>query len=274
VGERGVGKECLARAIHARSARAQGPFRVVELRGVPAVEVEATLFGTRRGGGGLVADCPDGTLFLAGGEALARSLELRIAFSLRSRAASTRSGPGPRIIIGTAGLHALTRRYPGRDQLADIVGAERLPVPPLRERREEMPDLIDRLVADAGRIRGVAPGITAEQRLAWCGRDWPGNIRELRNEIDRAVAGVARAVASGAIAEVITQRIELPPGIEGGERERIMAALVVCAFNQSRAAAHLRMSRRTLLTRLDQLGIERPLKAGTPTPTVLAGKEV
>jgi two-component system response regulator AtoC len=273
VGERGVGKESIARAIHARSARAAGPFRVVEPRGTVPGDLEADLFGTRRGGRGLLAETRDGTLFLAGSESLSRGVALRLAFALRSKVAPARLGPWPRLIVATVGTPASARRARGRGQLGDIVGAERIEIPPLRERRAELPDLIDRMVAEAARLRGSEAMVTAEQRLAWCGREWPGNIRELKNEVDRAVASAARAPAAGAVAEVITQRSDFPPGVEGGERERIVTALVACAFNQSRAAAHLGISRRTLLTRLDQLGIERPQKGATPGPTLSTVKE-
>ncbi|HEY0706594.1 MAG TPA: sigma 54-interacting transcriptional regulator [Polyangia bacterium] len=268
VGERGVGKESLARVIHARSARAAGPFRAIELRGATSGDLEAELFGSRRSGRGALAECREGTLFLAGSEGLSRGVALRLAFALRSKMAGGRTAPTPRLIIATDGTSLGFRRPSGRGQLGDIVGAERIVVPPVRERREQLPDLIDRLVSDAARVRGVVARVSGEQRLAWCGREWTGNIRELKNEVDRAVAGAARPPAAGAVAEVITQREDLPPGIEGGERERILTALASCAYNQSRAAAQLGISRRTLLTRLDQLGIERPQKSATPTPTL------
>ncbi|HEY0712362.1 MAG TPA: sigma 54-interacting transcriptional regulator, partial [Polyangia bacterium] len=156
MGERGVGKENIARAIHARSSRANGPFRVVELRGGVPADLEAELFGNRRSGRGSIADCRDGTLFLAGSESLSRGAALRLAFALRSKVSPGRPAACPRLIIATAGAPRSTRRGPARGQLGDIVGAERINVPPLRERRDELPDLIDRLVSEAARVRGVA----------------------------------------------------------------------------------------------------------------------
>ena len=178
------------------------------------------------------------------------------------------------------------RRHFRRDA-SEIVAAVTLMVPALRDRLDRLPALTDAFVAQAVTARGRSALTPSAQARQWLEkRIWAGNVRELKNVVDRAVAAAdgdgelefeelargsevraaSRAAGPadlrGAVAEVLMQRTEVPAGTLGGERDRIVAALSACAFNQSRAAARLGISRRTLVARLDQFGIDRPLKHG------------
>ena len=301
-GESGSGKETLARAIHGQSRLAPGPFCVVEAAGRSAAELEAILFGdkTQPGDGihGAWSAAAGGTLFVADADWLPTAALLRMGRPddpqsaprlIVTRTVETPPGLG-NPINGLAGQTTDRRRQLRRDP-GLLLAAEEVVVAPLRARSSQLLPVIDCLMANAARARGRGPTAMATEGRAWLERrPWPGNIRELKNVIDRSVA-VARldpaaphrdddvgAAASpgqdlqdpkapldlrGAVAEVLMQTADLHAGSLGGERDRIVAALTACAFNQSRAASRLGISRRTLVARLGQFGIDRPLKSGS-----------
>jgi DNA-binding NtrC family response regulator len=284
VGERGVGKETLARAIHSRSHRSDGPFVTVEAGGRSSADLTRALFGEGRSESGLFHQAAPGTLFIADAEDLPRAVLLRLALELHRRDINPMRGRrSPRLML--AGVHdpdvALARAdATGGPQGSALIGASVLLVPALAEQRSQLPSLIQHLAATAARARGRTVLAIEPEAQAWLeAQDFPGNIRELEQLIDRAVANAAPdALATtvalpshgcadfgceprGAVADVLVQRAEIPAGTRGGERDRILDALAACAFNQSRAAARLGISRRTLLSRLDRLGIARPQKS-------------
>jgi DNA-binding NtrC family response regulator len=279
LGERGSGKETLARAIHERSNRSAGPFVTVEAAGRSSAALSRSLFGEARYEGGLFHQAATGTLFIADAEDLPRAVLLRLALELHRREISPlRTRPSPRLVLaGVRDPHALVRR--GSAQGSDLIGAQVHRVPSVAEQRGQLPSLVAHLVVTAARARGREDLLIEPDALAWLEtQDWPGNIREVEQVIDRAVANAApdalfTSVAlpalgvadfgcepRGVVADVLVQRAEIPAGTRGGERDRILDALAACAFNQSRAATQLGISRRTLLSRLDRLGIARPQK--------------
>jgi DNA-binding NtrC family response regulator len=292
VGESGTGKETLARAIHGRSARASGPFCVVEAQGRSAAELELALFEEKSGELGAWFAAAGGTLFVADADWLPTAILLRLARPEHAEAAPrlivtrTVDSPGaltsPALSLGSQ----LDRRRQLRRNPGELLGVDEIVVAPLRNRSAHLSPLIDCLMANAAHARGHGATAMTPEGRAWLERrPWPGNIRELKNIVDRSVAVASFETGSSqhredeghdfgagidprvvpldlrdAVAEVLMQTAELHAGSLGGERDRIMAALAACAFNQSRAAARLGISRRTLVARLGQFGIDRPLK--------------
>lgn len=306
LGESGSGKETWARAIHARSLRAHGPFCVVEA-GVGPVELERALFGGRNPEEGIWARSHGGTLLVVNADHLSTAIALRLMRQPRAAGPEhPRTSPppaipvskqAPRLILARTlksaqsaldaarGPASSEPRRHFRPDPSEIIAAEVLSVPALRDRLDQLTGLTDGFVTQAASVRGRCPLSVSAPAREWLERrSWLGNLRELKNVVDRAVAnagdqgelefgepvpgaelrsanrGAGPADLRGAVAEVVMQRTEVPAGSLGGERDRIVAALTACAFNQSRAAERLGISRRTLVARLNQFGINRPLK--------------
>jgi len=288
LGETGVGKEVLARALHAASKRADGPFLGVNCAALSEALQESELFGVEKGADtgahqsrtGLFEAANGGTLFLdevgelsAGAQAkLLRVLEERTV----TRLGSTRARPvDVRLLAATnRDLEAESAGGQFRQDLFFRLNGLSLPIPPLRERPAEIEAFAQMFLAAASRevereVRPTLSGAALEILRAY---RWPGNVRELRNAVERAVVLCpgdvilpehlppsllksldARSASPGPAARAATAT---PEGA------RIVDALERSAWNQTRAARLLGISRGTLIARLDELGIPRPRKPG------------
>jgi DNA-binding NtrC family response regulator len=194
-GERGVGKELLARAIHGTSARRSRAFVAVRCDDLGATEIESYLFGDTGEDGrpaGKLAEAAGGTLFLDAIGALPESVQDRLVRHLgedeRNRPRLSRSEP--RLIASTSRrLIELVRDGGFREALFNRLNVLPIWLPPLRDRASDIPALaralLARLAAEAGRrdVSGLAPDAIA----LLMAHDWPGNIRELEHTIARAV---------------------------------------------------------------------------------------
>ncbi len=190
-GERGVGKELLARAIHGSSPRKNRPFVTVRCDGIGAADIEATLFGIDDRGG-KVAEAAGGTLFLDEIGALSPDVQARFACFLTDEDnAPRRSSRGEIRLIAATGSRLVDSVGPNgfREDLFNRLNVFPIWLPPLRERRADIPVLargfMARLAAEAGR-----PGVSGLSQPAMdllAAHDWPGNIRELEHAIFRAV---------------------------------------------------------------------------------------
>jgi two-component system response regulator AtoC len=128
-----------------------------------------------------------------------------------------------------------------------------LAIPPLRERRDEIPALCALFLRDLCPGRRP-PRLTPEALARLYAHPWPGNVRELRNALERALL-----LATGA--EITAEHLPGPPAVvPASERERVLAALAACGGNQSRAARELGVSRKVLIARLEEYGVTRPRK--------------
>jgi two-component system, NtrC family, response regulator AtoC len=282
-GETGVGKGVLAREIHARSGRAKGPLVVLDCAELPSSLLEAELFGFERGAftgansskPGMVETADGGTLFLdeiaemePGTQAKLLQVlgerQVRRLGSIRSRAVDIR------VIAATnRDLEVECERGAFRRDLYFRLAGMTLAIPPLRERRGEIQPLAEMFVAEFARNAGLSAGpkLSDEAVAALLRYSWPGNIRELRNAMERAVV-LCGAGPIGAEHLPVERRRALVPVAEPvpalpraeGERARIEEALAQCGGSQIRAAKLLGMSRRTLVNRLSQLGMPRPRK--------------
>ena len=291
-GETGVGKGVLAAEIHRRSARAERPFVAINCAEIQETLLESELFGHERGAftgakgtkPGLVETAQGGTLFLdeigemslATQAKLLRVLEdrsVRRVGALQQRAVDIRL-----ITASNRDLEAESERGAFRRDLFFRLNGISLLVPPLRERADEIEALGKTFIAHAAaEAKREPPQLSREAVLALRRHRWPGNIRELRNVLERAVVlctGEAitpehlslgrspgphvaqKPVGVTPFAPAAPQVHEQRPG----ERQRIIEALESCAGNQSRAARLLGISRATLVARLDVYGLPRPRK--------------
>lgn len=201
-GESGTGKGVLARAIHARSLRASGPFVTVHCPSLSAELLESELFGHVRGAftgavsdtQGKVAAAEGGTLFLDEIGDLPLTLQPKLLRLLQEkryeRVGETRTRAcDVRIVSATnRDLHAAIASGAFREDLLYRLNVIEVVLPPLRERRNDILPLIDHLLQFFARQSGKPiTGLTAEARAAMLRHSWPGNVRELRNAIERGV---------------------------------------------------------------------------------------
>jgi transcriptional regulator with PAS, ATPase and Fis domain len=293
-GESGVGKELVAQAIHALSARAKGPFRAINCAALPPALLESELFGHRRGAfTGAVRDhdgffraAHRGTLFLDEVAELSIELQAKLLRVLETRAVTPVGGRDAipvdvRIVAAThRSLRELVATGKFRADLMYRLRVVPLRIPPLRERPEDIPFLAARLLADlqstdAARAGGSVAMIAEDAQRALLAYAWPGNVRELRNALEYAlVVGESDVIGAADLPEEILHggeppspppeslpnasllRDASPAHEDSAEQARIARALANAAGNVSRAARILGISRTTLWRHMKRLGIE------------------
>lgn len=289
-GETGTGKELVAREIHRHSPRATKPFIAVNCAAFPESLLESELFGHERGAytgadrarEGLFEAAHEGTLFLdeAGDMSLAAQARLLrvLTDSQVTRLGSTRPRKvDVRLVVATN--RDLTERVRAglfREDLYYRLVVVPLQIPPLRQRREDIPDLCELFVAQAARELKVPPRrISAEAMLALTNYDFPGNVRELRNLIERAyilstgeeiaaenfpvaadrVSGEPAMLLPEQIAQLLPEPLELRPMLSELERALIVRALKSTGGAQAAAARRLGITRSDLSYKLYKYGI-------------------
>ena len=293
LGECGVGKDVLAQMIHRLSPRANKPFLAVNCASISEALMAAELFGHERGAFtgassqgkvGLLESAQGGTVFLdeIGDMSLSmqatllrviETREVRPVMATRSRSINVRF-----VAATNKDLKAAVKKGAFRLDLLHRLNTMTLSVPPLRERVDEIPALAVSF-AEAAWSEGQRddkPTISAEAMDFLRGQHWPGNIRELKNVIERAVAltdereirlehliveGAERDGDAPQTADILVEDgpIALGP-VKQAEKQRIVAALARCNGNQTRAAVVLGLCRRTLVAKLDEYRIPRPRK--------------
>ena len=270
LGETGTGKELAAQAVHALGPRADGPFVAINAGALPEALVESELFGHEAGaftGAGARADgafhrAEGGTLFLdevgelppSAQAALLRVLETG---EVRRVGGAVVSCPDVRVVAAThRDLEAMVREGTFREDLLHRLAVLPLGVPPLRDRLDDLPALVDALL-----VRDH-PGaaITPEAREVLRGHGWPGNVRELRNVLTRAVVlGGPRIEATslsfhpGAFDAV--RRVQSTPDPDAMERRRLEEALRQAGGSKAEAARLLDIPRTSLIYRLTKHGM-------------------
>ena len=289
-GESGTGKEVLARAIHGFSARAKKPFVPFNCTAVPRELLESQLFGYRRGAftgaerdnPGLIRTAKDGTLFLDEVGELGQDLQPKLLRFLELGEINPLGDTSPfnvdvRIIAATnANLERLVEEGRFREDLFYRLNVICLSIPPLRERRDEIPGLVHHFVAKAasefgkGRVRVAEE--TMERLLLY---SWPGNVRQLQNELRKMVAladvdstlmpsslsktirqETMRAIAHGNGSEMAVSLTEkLTPALTRIEREMIKAALRANQGRLEATAKALGISRKGLYLKRQRLGV-------------------
>jgi two-component system, NtrC family, response regulator AtoC len=283
-GESGVGKELVARAIHHRSDRKNGPFIAVNCGAIPENLLESELFGHKRGAftdaqadrAGLFEQADHGTLFLDEIGELPLSLQVKLLRVLQEETLR-RVGDNHdirvdvRILAATHhDLQSEVKASRFREDLFYRINVLHIHVPPLRERREDIPLLIDHFIAQNNvrlgtKIRAIGP----DARRLLLEYSWPGNVRELENTIERAmVLAEGEAIGEGDLSERIHQardpvRLQLQSGELSIKRTSrvieevlIRRALTQTKGNRTRAAQLLEISHRALLYKIKDYEID------------------
>jgi two-component system NtrC family response regulator len=280
-GESGTGKELIAKAIHHASPRAAGPLVRVNCAALPETLLESELFGHERGAfTGAVASrkgrfeaADGGTLFLDEIGDLPPHLQVKLLRVLQEREIERLGSSRPvpvdvRVLAAThRDLEARVRAGSFRDDLYYRINVVTITLPPLRERREDIPLLVDHFLAAFARKNGKSiRGLTREARDALLRYDYPGNVRELENVIERAVV-LARddVIGIGDLPLVLADpgaedgersgRRGLPAAVEGLERRMLQDALGRADGVQTAAAELLGISERVLRYKLRKYGL-------------------
>jgi PAS domain S-box-containing protein len=284
LGETGTGKELVARTIHSLSPRNEGPFIAVNCGALPDTLLESELFGYKAGAftgankdkPGRFALARGGTIFLDEIGEVSPALQVRLLRVLQERTyeplGATRSeSTDARIMAATnKDLAEQVRRGVFREDLYYRVNVVRIELPPLRRRKEDIPLLVEQFIVRFNRLqRKSVPGITAEALSLLMAHDWPGNIRELENAVERAFI----LCQEGSIGiEHLPQELRAPgmAGVDSDMRsahdildaQAIRTALERNAFNRLAAAKELGIHKTTLYRKMKKLGIARPEQDG------------
>ncbi len=300
MGENGTGKELVARAIHALSPRARGPFVEVNCAAIPTELIESELFGHVKGSfTGAFADragkfelADGGTLFLDEIGDMSLSAQAKVLRALEEGVIS-RVGSGKSLQVDVRVVAATNKDLKAeiaagrfREDLLYRLNVVPIDVPPLRARRADVPQLVEHFAGQVGRSGGLPPKRfepEAVQRLA--ARDWPGNIRELRNAIERLfILAPGPLVTAGDVDRIVGLGSLEGPGGAGGagsggaadlsgapwlrtttfeefkqvaERTYILAKLKEHDWNVSETARTLEMPRSNLYKKIERYGLAR-----------------
>ena len=285
-GERGSGKERLARLVHGASARASAPFVSVSCANVPERLLESELFGHARGAfpgasgerAGLFEAAKGGTLLIEDVTEMPSALQAKLVRALDDRKVR-RMGEIASRAFDVRVIAAATRKLADavnggrfRRDLAERLGAMTISVPPLRDRKEDVLPLarqmLARAAARARREDLVLAPASVDALLAY---PWPGNERELENAIERAAAASPTSLIEPiSLPEEVRLGKPSPRGLdrvrplEDVEKEYILAALAHNHGNQTRTAHELRIGTTTLYRKLKAYGLSKPRISPTP----------
>ncbi len=291
-GETGTGKELLARAIHHNSLRKTKPFVTINCGAIPRDLVESELFGFDRGAftgahaskPGKVELADGGTLFLdeVGElplEAQVKLLRLLQQGELEKIGSTSTRSINVRVLAAThRNLLAMIEDGNFRQDLYYRLAVVPLQLPPLRERKEDIPELVQHLLRKTKEQHGL-PSIRFSPSLSshFSGYRWPGNIRELENVVERMLVLSTGDILSEADLPDELRRtppsrsdsfwLELPENgisLESIERELLLRSLEKFNGNQTQAARYLDISRRTLIYRMEKHGLRQQDDAREP----------
>jgi DNA-binding NtrC family response regulator len=290
-GETGTGKELVTQAIHRQSPRAAQPLIAVDCGAIPETLIESELFGHEKGAftgagerrRGRFHLAEGGTLFLDEAANLPLTLQPKLLRVLESRevhpvGGSKESAVDVRIIAATnVPLHSGSRAGQFREDLYYRLAQFPIRLPPLRERRDDIPHLVRRFVAEIGlELKSPIEEITADALERLAAHDWPGNARQLRNVVREAVVrstgwrvggALIASLLSGDAADLtpMTAPAALPSGAslrqiaeraaQSAERYAICAALRQAGGNKSAVAKRLHTDTKTLYTKIRRLAI-------------------
>ena len=269
-GETGTGKELVARFVHQNSARRARPMISVNCAAVPDLLLESELFGYERGAftgattnrDGKARAADGGTLFFDEiGEmtpyAQAKILRMIENGEIQKLGARKSDAVDVRVIAATnLVLEEKIREQSFRADLYFRLNVARIVLPPLRERRDDVPCLAEHFIADLNRRCHLAVnGVTPRAMEILLRHDWPGNVRELRNVVE---AAFINRPSSKIDVEHLPAAIRDPRACCDGEppeRDRVLSALQQANGNKSLAARMLHCSRMTLYRRMERLGV-------------------
>ena len=283
LGETGTGKELVARTLHDRSPRSAGPFVTVNCAAVPAELIESELFGHEKGSFtgagarhlGKFEQAQRGTLFLDEVGDMAIGMQAKLLRALEEGEVERVGGDRPvsvdsRVLVAThRNLQQLVADGKFRQDLFHRIYVFPMVLPPLRERREDVPAIVEHFASQVTAQNGWKPAAFAPEVVrALQEQPWPGNIRELRNVIERLLL-----LASDGQVDIETLRAALPAAqtgpasqssaqrplagrVEQFERETILAELKRHQYHVTNTAKALGLERSHLYKKAEQLGID------------------
>ena len=285
LGETGTGKELVARTIHERSARSGGGFVTLNCAAVPAELIESELFGHEKGSFtgagarhiGKFEQADHGTIFLDEIGDMPLAMQAKLLRVLEEGEVERIGGDRPvsvnvRVVVAThRDLQARVREEKFRQDLFHRIYVFPLELPPLRERREDIPALIEHFAAQVSAQNGWKPiPFSADAMESLQSHIWPGNVRELRNMVERLML-----LATDSRVDLATVEAAMPKGADVGsagstalssgaladrvdafEREVILSELKRSHSNVSVAAKALGLERSHLYKKAEQLGID------------------
>ncbi|MDR1326590.1 MAG: sigma-54 dependent transcriptional regulator [Treponema sp.] len=288
-GESGTGKEVVAREVHARSAKSAEPFVAVNIGGIHESLMESELFGHEKGAftgamsrkQGLFELAGNGCLFLDEIGEMPMPLQVKLLRVLQERKIRRLGGVSDipvtaRIVSATnRNLENMVKEGVFREDLYYRINVFRIELPPLRERRDDIPPLAKHLTRKlALRMGRVAPDITNEAIERLCAYSWSGNIRELENVLERALIFCNGTTIENAdldlrsaphVATPVTASTTTGADTRGAandvrsldsiERDAVKAALLQYKGNRTRAAEQLGISRKTILNKIKAYGL-------------------
>jgi two-component system nitrogen regulation response regulator NtrX len=285
-GENGTGKELVARAIHQQSTRADGPFVEVNCAAIPGELIESELFGHMKGSfTGAVADragkfeqAHGGTLFLDEVGDMSLAAQAKVLRVLQD-AVVTRIGGSKPVEVDVRVLAATNKNLESeiaegrfREDLFYRLNVVPIHVPPLRERREDIPSLVAHFVNVLASREGVAPRVLAPDAVEKLAQlDWPGNVRELRNTIERLlILASGPRVTADDVSRLVGHRGADQAGLgsllecktfeefkHAAEQAFLLAKLREFDWNVSETARALDMPRSNLYKKIERYGLTR-----------------
>jgi DNA-binding NtrC family response regulator len=292
LGESGTGKELVAQALHHNSPRKKGPFVAVNCAAVPATLVESELFGHVRGAFtgatdrrmGRFEQADGGTLFIDEIGDFELGLQAKLLRVLETPTVTPVGGHeerkvNVRVLAATSrDIMHMVENGTFREDLFYRLNVVQINLPPLRDRLDDLPILVDHFLADIATVKRTAPKrVTPEVLKAFQSYRWPGNIRELRNTLESMmVLSESDILTERDLPDRLTASYEgmtssqngrdVPSGVTIEELEKlaIIKVLNQCNGNRTHAANRLGISVRTLQRKLRQYELERPTPAAPP----------
>tara|TARA_B100000700_G_scaffold61557_1_gene67504 strand:+ start:7422 stop:8801 length:1380 start_codon:yes stop_codon:yes gene_type:complete len=274
-GETGVGKDLVARSLHERSSRGGQPFVAINCGAIPESIIESELFGHEKGAFtgamerriGKFEHADGGTVFLDEIESMPLALQVKLLRVLQERMVERLGANEPvtlniRVIAATkVDLKAAAEAGRFREDLYYRLNVVTLPIPSLRERREDIPLLFQHFAVVAANRSGLeAPPLTAADISVLLAHDWPGNVRELRNLAERFVLlGAAYDYRLDALlegAETGASDLALPQQVELFEKSLISQSLASHRGRIHDICVHLGLPRKTLYDKLKKYALK------------------
>jgi len=282
LGETGTGKELVARTLHERSQRASGPFITLNCAAVPAELIESELFGHEKGSFtgaagrhiGKFEQAEGGTIFLDEIGDMPLSMQAKLLRVLEESEVERIGGDKPiavdvRVMVAThRNLEALVREGKFRQDLFHRVYVFPLALPPLRERREDIPLLVEHFARQVCTQNNWKPIPFAPEAVrALLAHTWPGNVRELRNVVERLLllasdGNVTEEIVESALPHISGERLissgsgPLAERVQGFERDVILAELKRHHYHITNASKALGLERSHFYKKAEQLGID------------------
>lgn len=278
-GESGTGKELVARAIHYNGIRKEGPFIPINCAAIPETLLESELFGYKRGAftdaktdkKGLMAEAAEGTIFLDEVAEMSPLFQAKLLRVIEQREVrplgDTNSYPIDVRIISASNRDIKNLIHQGRfrEDLYFRMKVIDIELPPLRERREDIPLLVDHFINRFGnKPNRKISGVSEEVLRVLINYSWPGNVRELENVIQRAIALCRHDVIlpedlpSSMLREpneesLLEKGLHKKYTLDQLEKEYIKKVLIEAAGNKSKAAEILGLDRKTLYRKIEEI---------------------